>query len=366
MTGPSKAPCLVSPRFDLGWFVVPGLIAPLVALAIAYGAPRPETGTLGLWIAGVLLVDVAHVYASLYRTYFDKDARRLHRRRLIWAPLLCGWFGFLLYLESSQLFWGVLAYIAIFHFIKQHEGFAMLYTRAGRESAMDRKLTKAAIWAGTLMPVIHWHARLPTNFEWFIEGDLLTGLPAQVGAIAVWVQLPVLVAFVVRRAALWKAGQANWMVAALVLVPALNWNMGIVWFDDDRIFTITNVFLHGVPYLALIWIAGGRERVEQGFERFRMARATVPVLVAFYGLLVALAVVEEGLWDQLVWHDHPELFGDAGLWFDPESLAAALVVSLLTVPQATHYLLDRWIWKVGDQNPHLARQLGFEERPPDA
>jgi hypothetical protein len=47
---------------------------------------------------------------------------------------------------------------------------------------------------------------------------------------------------------------------------------------------------------------------------------------------------------------------------NPEGLGAAVVVALLTIPQATHYLLDRWIWRVGPDNPRLAAQLGFEDR----
>ena len=42
----------------------------------------------------------------------------------------------------------------------------------------------------------------------------------------------------------------------------------------------------------------------------------------------------------------------------------AVVVALLTVPQATHYVLDRFIWRVGPQNPALAEQLGLRARPP--
>jgi hypothetical protein len=42
-----------------------------------------------------------------------------------------------------------------------------------------------------------------------------------------------------------------------------------------------------------------------------------------------------------------------------EGIAAALVVALLTVPQVTHYVLDRWIWRVGPDNQRLAEQLGF-------
>jgi hypothetical protein len=83
------------------------------------------------------------------------------------------------------------------------------------------------------------------------------------------------------------------------------------------------------------------------------------VVAAYYGLLVILAFGEESLWDRLVWHEHPQLFGSAGdAGWGP--LATAAVVALLAVPQATHYLLDRWIWRVGPDNPRLAEQLGLD------
>ncbi len=347
-----RSPTIVSPTFDFGWFVAPGLVALAWGLLLGLHSEPQESG-LGLWIVGVLLVDVAHVYASLYRTYLDPDARKHHRKRLIWAPILCAWFGFLLHLESPLLFWGVLAYVAIFHFIKQHVGFALLYVRAGGESPTDRRLVTWAVWAGTLGPVVWWHANLPTAFAWFVQGDLVTGLPTFVGTLALLLEVPVWLAFARRRLQLARAGRANPMVVWLVVVPALCWHLGIVVFDDDRIFTITNVFLHGIPYLALVFVAGGRERVQQTIASTRL----LPIVAAFYGLLVVLAVGEEALWDRLVWHDHAMLFGQSELALGPYALS--IVVALLTVPQATHYLLDRWIWRVGPENPHLARQLGF-------
>ena len=347
-------PFLRSPAFDLGWFVLPGALAAIAGIAIGVLDPHPRTDdSLLIWIAGVLLVDVAHVYASLYRTYLDPVARRLHRKRLIVAPLLCLWLGFLLHLESPLLFWGALPYVAIFHFIKQHLGFALLYARAGGEGPRDRRLIELSIWTGTLGPVLWWHAHLPTSFAWFMPGDLVTGLPAWAGALALALELPVWLAFLARRAWLRRRGHANPMVPLLVLVPALCWHLGIVVFDDDRIFTITNVFLHGVPYMALVWLAGGRERVAQRFPR----AGALALLAAFYGLLLALAFGEEALWDRLVWHERPQLFG-ASLGEMHPVLTAALV-ALLAVPQATHYLLDRWIWRVGPDNPALAAQLGL-------
>ncbi|MCX4243590.1 hypothetical protein [Paraliomyxa miuraensis] len=353
---------LGSPARDFAWFLGPGVLAAVVAVGLGVLDPKPraEDAGLGLWIAGVLLVDVAHVWASLYRTYLDPVARRLHRTHLLATPLLVLWIGALLHLESPRLFWGVLAYVAIFHFIKQHLGFALIYVRAGGEGRRDRRLVEAAIWAGTAAPVVWWHAHLPTRFVWFIPGDLLTGLPSWLGPVALWAEVPVLLAFAVRRLQLRRRGRGHPLVPWLVLVPAINWHLGIVLFDDDRIFTITNVFLHGVPYLALVWVAGGRQRVESSLSS--RGRPVAVVLAAYYGLLVALAAGEEALWDRLVWHDHPELFGTSAIELGP--LPMAVVVALLTVPQATHYVLDRFIWRVGPQNPALADQLGLSPPSP--
>ena len=346
---------LVSPSFDLGWFVAPGLLALLVALAVGLRLEPSDDDSLALWIAGVLLVDVAHVWASLYRTYLDPEARRHHAQLLRSAPLLVFLIGFMIHAVAPPLFWTALAYVAVFHFIKQQEGFVALYLRIEGGSAHDRLLAKLAVWASTAGPVVYWHAQLPRRFAWFMHGDFVAGLPELIGTIAVWAQLPVLLVFALRRVALGRRGHP--MVALLVALTAVSWNLGIVWFDDDRVFTLSNVFIHGVPYMALVWIAGGREAVERGVGRARPV-PLVGLVIGFYLLLAALAFGEEALWDRLVWGEHPELFGDGVL--ELGELRLALCVAALTVPQATHYLIDRWIWRVGPKNPNLARQLGFD------
>ena len=350
---------LVSPRFDLGWFVVPGLLAWIAALVLGLAFPDGDDDSLALWIGGVLLVDVAHVWASLYRTYLDPVAREHHRSRLIGAPLVAGLVGFMLHAIAAPLFWTALAYVAVFHFIKQQEGFVALYLRAGGEtgegSRRDRQLAKLAVWSATAGPVVYWHAQLPRRFAWFVDGDFVAGVPALIGTFAVWAQLPILLGFFVRRAQLGRRGHP--MVAILVALTAASWNLGIVWFDDDRVFTLSNVVVHGVPYMALVWIAGGRERVAGVLDRGRGALPIAAIAAAYYGLLAALAFAEEAAWDRLVWHEHALLFGAGGV--ELGELGLALAVAGLSIPQATHYLLDRWIWRVGPDNPELGRQLGL-------
>jgi len=352
----ARAHWLVSPAFDLGWFVAPGLLAILVALAIGLGSPASHDEGLALWVGGVLLIDVAHVWASLYRTWLDPEARKLHAEQLRWTPVLVFLLGFIAHAITPALFWALLAYVAVFHFIKQQVGFVALYLRAGREASVDARLAKLAIWVATALPIVYWHAHLPRRFAWFMPDDFVAGLPAWIGTFAAWAQLPLLLGFFARRAWLHARGQGHPMVTILVALTAASWNLGIVWFDDDRVFTLTNVVLHGVPYMALVWIAGGRDTLARGLERARGRAPSVALtLVVFYLILVALAFVEEGAWDRLVWHEHAGLFGASTIELD--AFMTSLVVALLSVPQATHYLLDRWIWRVGPRNPKLAGQL---------
>jgi hypothetical protein len=122
---------------------------------------------------------------------------------------------------------------------------------------------------------------------------------------------------------------------------------------------VTNVLAHGVPYVVLVRRWGG--------SRFRGGRGVVASLfrpglaagVAFYGVLLALAFVEEATWDRLVWRTHGGLFPLPSVDLSADLLA--VVVPLLAVPQATHYVLDALLWRTSARvNPGLAAEIGLE------
>jgi hypothetical protein len=400
-TNPRRAalvvPAIVSPRWDLVWFVGPGVVSLLLALALAVWPPAVSSALRDewIWITCVLAIDVAHVWASLHRTYLDGTAWEHHRARMLWTPALLLWFGALVHIVSPALFWRALAYVAVFHFIKQHEGFAMLYLRAGEPHAgrgsarpalapaRARWLVKLAMWSGTVGPIVAWHATLPRHFAWFVEGDFVPGVPAIAGPLAMGVAGVAVGAFLVWRIAEWRRGATNPLLTAVVVLPAINWTTGMVIFDDDAIFTVTNVIMHGVPYLALVWRTGGEETIsrwihpERGDDitsevrrrdtprRTSLAPSPWVLATVFYVLLLALAITEEALWDRWIWHDRAWLFGEASRGSAARHpVATSVLVALLTLPQATHYVLDRYIWRVGPLNPRLAGQLGFA--PPTA
>ena len=158
---------------DLAFFVLQGLAAVALVLALHVAGviegPRDHLPPWA-WLATVVAIDVAHVWATLYRVYLDED--ELARRSLLytWLPAVVWLGGVLLYAVSDVAFWRVLAYVAVFHFIRQQEGFVRLYRRKAGEKDGAR-WDVAAVWVMTLYPVLHWHAHLPREFHWFRNRD---------------------------------------------------------------------------------------------------------------------------------------------------------------------------------------------------
>ncbi|MBM7118839.1 hypothetical protein [Archangium primigenium] len=359
LLAPSQA-WLFGRGVDLSVFAGSALVS--VALVLA----APALGAAGetppwAWLLLVVGVDVAHVWSTLFRTYFDGEEVR--RRPALYAivPLAAYLAGLGAYLVSPATFWRLFAYTALFHFIRQQYGWVALYGRKARVSSTERVLDAAAIYAATLGPVVWWHAHLPRAFWWFVEDDFLAGLPPGVGTAALVAQGAVLTVWVGYQGARVLRGDGLQVgKGLLVLATAVTWFGGIVLAQDDFTFTVMNIVLHGVPYFALL-LRYARGRLEEGGYG-TLAPLVRTGLPGFLGVLLVLALGEELLWDKLVWHERPRLFGEDGVWLSPEVLA--LVVPLLALPQATHYLLDAFVWKPG-REPALLARLGWAPRGRD-
>ncbi|WP_437599294.1 hypothetical protein [Sorangium sp. So ce590] len=329
----------------------------LALAALSSGGALPTWGFL-LFVVGV---DVAHVHTTLFRTYLDPEELRRHPALYAAVPLACYAAGVALHLASELTFWRALAYAAVIHFVRQQVGWVAIYRAlAGERSRVDRFLDDALIYAATGWPLLYWHAHPPRAFRWFVDGDFVSSprLAAAVGPLgAVYAALAVAyVARAIQRACVARA-PLNLGKHVVVATTAATWYVGIVATDSDFQFTVTNVIVHGVPYMALVF-AYARERAREA-PRSLLARLVAGGLLAFLGFALALAFAEEMLWDRLVWHDQPELFGGA---VDEPLLgprARALLVPLLALPQATHYLLDAVVWRRRHTRPAQARALGF-------
>ncbi len=357
----------MSPTFDLSIVLVPVCTALASLAAIAYfEIEQPLWAYLFFFVA----FDVAHVWSTIYITYLDREVMR-RRQRLLWTVVpLCFAVSFGLHAISPLWFWTAIAYVAVFHFAKQQYGFVAMYKAKARERhKFDYYLDKWTLWLGTMGPVAIWHATPMAEFDWFDSGeDFLVTFPPWVQWAVGAVMAVVALVYLGRQCWVWNreqrvnVGKNLWMGATW-----LSWILGILGSDHLLISAAFLNLLHGLPYLALIWrrcnvrwqnqerLAGEPSRlVSWVSQRHRW--------IWFYALVFALAIVEEILWDGLVWRKYmPGLTGLSAPVLATWGLS--FWVAFLSLPQVVHYFLDAFLWKMNRSNPDLKEMFATRSTP---
>ncbi len=372
-----KQAWLSSPGWDCLWILSPAFVSTAFVILARQQMAASQNIPLWVWVCFVLLVDVAHVYASLFRTYLSPQAFAKNRTLLLALPAIAWIAGSLLYSLDGIYFWRALAYLAVFHFIRQQFGFVVLYSRNDPEPMKKFKwLDNGAVYMATLYPIIFWHSNMPRNFSWFVAGDFIESLPQAFANICFVVYVLVMAGYIIKEIALLKkTAFFNLPRNLLIAGTALSWWTGIITFNSDMAFTITNVVSHGIPYMALVWLyhhEPSRENCRESEdsskgENLAAKNSTAPRqtgaknwskvlhallsnVILYFGFLALLAYLEEGLWDGLIWREHLNIFACfSALPTIHDTAILALLVPFLALPQSTHYLLDGYIWRVKDR-----------------
>jgi len=301
------------------------------------------------WIVLVVFIDVAHVYSTLYRTYFNREKLYKQRTLLITIPMACYFAGVLLYSVNGLLFWRVLAYLAVYHFIRQQYGFMRLYSRMEQTTKFSRWVDRLAIYSATVYPILFWHFDGSRNFNWFVEGDFISYPSAVLTHIFTWLYLFIIAAYLLKEGLQIRRSQHfNIPRNLLIAGTFLSWYFGIIYFNGDMAFTTLNVISHGIPYMALIWFFEQDDYRKQPGRKNKLSKVTFSRYGVWLFILVIIffAYVEEGLWDGLVWKEHSGVFSFfSSLPLINDATFLALLIPLLALPQSTHYVLDGFIWR---------------------
>jgi hypothetical protein len=342
----ARQPWLYKPFADLAFVIAPALLITACVWLFPSFFTNQATVPPYLWLILIVGIDVSHVYSTLYRTYLDKEEFQRYRKPLIWIPVVALGVGITLTAIHPLWFWRIMAYLAVYHFVRQQYGFFSLYARKTDRSHWERKLDSAAIYLSTVFPLVYWHTH-PRTFFWFVKGDFQMLDAPWLSHVFQGLWIAALVGYGIKEILFLSKRGFNLPKNLILLGTALSWYIGIVTYNGDLVFTATNVVSHGIPYMALIWFYGKKKEGKASTTVIQRRIFQPQYLPLFIGFLLFIAYFEEGIWDGLIWRDHTGLFPWAeALPHLADSLLAYIAVPLLAVPQITHYVIDGFIWRV--------------------
>ena len=351
---------LFGKKQDLALLFAPVWACWIIAFLLPSGMRDTEL-SLWVWVVLVIGIDVSHVWSSIFRTYLDREEFANHKQLLVMAPLVCFLAAFGTAAFSIHLFWRCMAYVALYHFIKQQYGFMRIYKAKAGDFRKKWLSDDFIIYFSMLYPVLFWHLSKDRAFSWFVDGDFLSihGIVSdEVFAITHVIYFSILFWWFLEEVIHCTRARQKLLVGKLLWVSgtAVNWFLGIVYFNSDLIFTMTNIVAHGVPYLALVVVYKTRKQ-SLVTSSSRSKKWKWPLVILSGTLLLALA--EEYLWDLFVYRDHVAFFSSIlpCITDQPGLLWQHLAIGALAVPQLTHYILDGFIWKNNERNPYVARVL---------
>ena len=334
-----KQPWIHNAKTD-GWFILaPPFLILLIICFFQKEIQNLEKGySFYTWLFLIVFVDVAHVYSTLFKTYFVKKEVQ-NKKLLYWGVPVLSWIlGLVLFQFGSLIFWSALALIAVFHFIRQQYGFMRIYSRFELNN-WRKKIDEVAIYTATIYPMLYW-LKTPRAFTWFVQNEFIwfRNLPNYIYFITV-IYFIILSVWIVKTGFdVFKTRQVNIPKVTLIVGTYLSWYFGIVYFNNDLVFTLLNVISHGIPYIALIYIREIKQKENSQLKKLSLFKSTFGIYL-FILVIVAFAFFEEFLWEILVWGEHFSLV------FHPSLNWLQFIVPLLVVPQLTHYLLDGFIWR---------------------
>lgn len=332
-----KQPWIHKPKTDGIFILAPSFLVLLIVFLFHNQLLQIEKNhSFYVWLILIVGIDVAHVYATLFKTYFVKENFAESKKLLISLPIICFVIGLILFSFGNLVFWSFLAYVAVFHFVRQQYGFMRLYARNEEKTKLNVFVDNLIIYNATLFPMLFWFFSNSRKFNWFVENEFF--MFENLGLVRYLNYLyfltiglyfcKIICLFITKR-------EFNTPKNLLIIGTYLSWYFGIVYYNNDLIFTLLNVVSHGIPYLALVYF----KELETTKIHWLKGISNTKKIVIFLAFLLLIAFLEEFFWEIFVWQENITFnFNFSDNW-------QIILVPLLTVPQFTHYLLDGFIWK---------------------
>jgi len=332
-----------------------------------------------------VVFDETHNFATISRTYFDKEELK-RRRKLLWGsiaaflitgPLIIG-AGLGRMLEIVTALW------AYYHLVKQHYGFMSMYKKKNNDvqpidNFMDRWFFYIAVYYPFMTLIFHEQESRKLVFSPFFSDP--NNLPAYMNKFLSIYQssffillIAVTAIYAIRQIIKAKEGfSVN--IPKLALFAAIlplhyitlryqevaGWlnlqfgmNVQMAPLGTIGIVAVLTIY-HNIQYHGIVWYYNrNRYRVPDAKERFGLA-GLVNTRLPYY---VAFALLYAFMFDVVPRFGLPNFLGRQSPGWTNTGMENQFIAYIFAWPGLLHYLLDGRIWKLR-KDPEVSRTLNL-------
>lgn len=305
---------------------------------------------MGTFIALIIIVDWAHIFAQWYRIYSNPAESSFNKwfypiSYILLIPVIASIVHFSGRFPVERFF----VYFVIYHFIKQHYGYTRIYSFAdGIKSRGESFCETSLVYSTMVVPLIYWHITFPDkSFLWklfFLESAFFELLifPA---LMYYFFSLVGYAYFEYKRYQRTKF--FNYPKTLAILSPALGWGIISLFPESKYLIYFSIVLTHDMSYSFFVWLIGRRDRKLLSNNVSWFSWSSIPGFFFYFAVIILVSQVILVVHHRYVGHSVPNpIFGDFFnfLVYSP-GWKQDFGVALFFATQGHHYFIDRFLWK---------------------
>jgi hypothetical protein len=345
---------LKSLKYDSIFFFSPLIFSIIFTIILKIFFPEYLTiKTDPLWLfVFTIIFDVAHVWWSLYRVYFNSLEFNAHKKLYTITPIIVflAVFWLVVYEHTWTLLFWIIWFFAVYHFIKQQVWFILLYWHKEKNRHFVDSIVDKILWFSiTWFPMLYWFSNLDTrNYIWFFVWEFVK-LPTELFPMLWIVFFMIILSYTIYeiiRNYFWK--WLNLAKYTYIFVTFFIWFNWIVWNNSLLIFAFWNMLLHWLNYLWIVYLSTKNKLKNGNYKTNKYIKKILSYwFFWFISILLIIATTEEYLWDQFFRHERWDFWGNSFYDFSNNlnTYILSAIIAILSIPQLTHYFLDWYIWR---------------------
>lgn len=299
----------------------------LIILTYPWWDNRPLQTMLILFVT--IGIDTSHVYATAFRTWFNRDEMRRAKIFHLGVPFLILTILFLWCALGIPGLWSFVLYLTVFHHIRQYYGIHRWSLSLNRPKGPS---CEKELYALTILPFVGYHFRGDIDYQGFFSREDMFRYPSELGFnIVVILIVLTSLSFLFKIYKSYSDKSLALPVLTTVIFPSVISIFCFMISNNFFLSLLPILAIHGATYYHVTGLA--QAKIYKGFwaAHPKISLALICLFAIFMGGLES-------------WLTDSEIDILPSLEYKGNYLLA-FGVAFVTTPAIYHYIADAFVWK---------------------